>query len=575
MSSKTKDVEGASRRGSIPDSPAPGSNGSNGSSGEVDLDRILVEELGQFGRYQLRTFLLCILLVIFVAFSASEYVFTTSRIRTRCAIPECDTADTPFAPSWILSAVNGTSQSSFDGCARFPRNTSAPLPDQSCPPELFDQTTTVACEERVYENTHTVVYDYDLGCEEWRRSLIGTIRTFGTLTALPITGYLSDTFGRRVTLALNAFNTCWLGVVRYWADTYWGFTISEFVESTFGSGGFSCAYILLMEVVGPKYRVAAGAAMNTCFSTGQVIMGLIAWAVPNWRTFTLVLYLPMVVTISYFWLMSESVRWLMSKGRFEESEEVLKTVARVNRTTLSEKSLQQLRASALAQQKRSEIEAQERSKEPWLPVIVFRNKPILLRCIVSPIWWLTCMFVYYGLSINAVNLSGNRYLNYIAVSSVEIPGYWTAFVLMGKIGRKPVLIFAFWACAACQIGYIFLQGADSGISLALYLIGKFCIAMVLTSVYVYTAELYPTKYRHSLFAFSSMIGRVGSMTAPLTPALGATFFEELPFALFAGFCVLSGALMFFTPETMGCRLPNTLQEAIDLGKKKEDTAVAS
>lgn len=62
------------------------------------------------------------------------------------------------------------------------------------------------------------------------------------------------------------------------------------------------------------------------------------------------------------------------------------------------------------------------------------------------------------------------------------------------------------------------SGMDE-LSLAMYLIGKYSIAVVMTSVYVYTAELYPTKYRHNLFAFSSMVGRLGSITAPLTPAL--------------------------------------------------------
>lgn len=62
------------------------------------------------------------------------------------------------------------------------------------------------------------------------------------------------------------------------------------------------------------------------------------------------------------------------------------------------------------------------------------------------------------------------------------------------------------------------------VSLTVYLIGKYSIAMVMTSVYVYTAELYPTKYRHSLFAFSSMMGRVGSIVAPLTPAFVSTYF---------------------------------------------------
>ena len=50
--------------------------------GHVDLDTILVEEIGQFGRFQLRTLLLTLIVVIFAAFHA-EYVFTTARIETR------------------------------------------------------------------------------------------------------------------------------------------------------------------------------------------------------------------------------------------------------------------------------------------------------------------------------------------------------------------------------------------------------------------------------------------------------------------------------------------------------------
>ncbi|CAH2047627.1 unnamed protein product, partial [Iphiclides podalirius] len=165
-------------------------------------------------------------------------------------------------------------------------------------------------------------------------------------------------------------------------------------------------------------------------------------------------------------------------------------------------------------------------------------------------------------------MSGNRYLNYIAVSAAEIPGYWTAVLLMGRIGRKPVLSGAFWVCAACQIGYIFMPEDLYAVSLAVYLVGKFSIAMVMTSVYVYTAELYPTKYRHSLFAFSSMMGRIGSILAPLTPAFGAAVWDDLPFALFAGFALLSGSLVLITPETLGSKLPDTMEEAEQIGRKQ-------
>lgn len=216
-----------------------------------------------------------------------------------------------------------------------------------------------------------------------------------------------------------------------------------------------------MEIVGPKYRVAVGATMNTFFSVGQILLGLIAWAVPHWKMLTLTLYVPMFLTISYIWIMTESIRWYMSKGRYEESEALLKKIAQVNNKQLSEKSLAALRETAEEEKKKKAMEESERVHEPWLIVQVFRNKQILIRCLVSPVWWITNTFIYYGMSINAVNMSGNRYLNYVAVSAAEIPGYWTAVLLMGKIGRKPVLILAFWTCAACQIAYIFMPDGKS------------------------------------------------------------------------------------------------------------------
>lgn len=539
---------------------------------EVELDTILVEEIGQFGKYQLRTFLLSVVLVLFIAWSAVEYVFTTSRITTRCLIPECEGEPTSFSPYWLANAVpQGASQGSFDNCERFEsvNSTLRIVDSNTCPASLFDRNRRVQCEDFVYENTYSVVYDYGLACDEWRRSLIGTVRTFGTLTALPITGFVSDRWGRRVALTINAFNTAWLGVTRYWADTYLGFMLSEFIEATFGSGGFSCVYILIMELVGPKFRVAAGAAMNTCFALGQVTMGLIAWGVPDWRMLTLTLYIPQFLTIFYYWLISESVRWYMSKGRFDESEALLRKVARVNGKKLSEKSLEQLRRTAQEKLRVSAEEAEKRGGEPWLVVQVFQHKKILIRVLISPIWWITTTFIYYGLSLNAVNMSGNRYLNYVAVAAIEIPGFWISYFLMDRIGRKPVLTGAFWLCAACQIAYIFIPSDLYAVSLTVYLIAKMAIAMVMTAVYVYTAELYPTKHRHSLFAFSSMMGRIGSMVAPLTPAFGAQWFEELPFVLFGCFALLSGLLIFLTPETLGHTLPDTLQQAEEIGLKNK------
>ncbi|XP_069358096.1 organic cation transporter protein-like [Maniola hyperantus] len=539
---------------------------------KLNLDNVLVEEIGQFGRYQIRTLLLISIVLVFAGWSATEYIFTTARIKTRCLIPECESSEAAeFSPTWILNAVPSNGDS-FDNCLRF-ESINETVRNDECPAEWFNRTTSVGCSEYVYENTHTIVYDYGLACEEWRRVFVGTARTFGTFLGLPILGFTSDRWGRRFALSLNAVNTAWVSVLRYWAYTYYGFVISEVVGAAIGSGTFSCAHILVMELVGPKYRVAAGATLNTCFSLAQVLMALIAWAIPNWRTLTLVLFTPQLITICYFWIMPESVRWYLSKGRYKDAEDLLKNVARVNKRQLSEESLQSLTENAEADKKRIASEKETKEKEPWLIVLVFRNKAILTRCCISPVWWFTSALVYYGMSVNAVNMSGNQYLNYMAVAAAEIPGYWIAVVLMARIGRRPVLIGAYWICGACQLGYIFLPLNMFALSLMMYLIGKLTIAVVMMSLYIYTSEIYPTRYRHSLFAFSSMLGRIGAMTAPLTPAFGAALFEKFPSVLFCGFALLSGALMFLAPETLGTRLPDTMEEAAVIGTKTVDPRV--
>ncbi|XP_059057460.1 organic cation transporter protein-like [Achroia grisella] len=529
-------------------------NSDTGNTG-VDLDLILVQEIGQFGRYQLITLALASLPAIFGGFTG-EYIFTAARVPTRCRIPQCD-PDVPhpeFRPEWVLNAIPGIGVDDFDDCTRYADRSYQTPGNETCPVSWFSSTI-ISCEDHVYENTYSVVYDFRLACDEWRRSLIGTIRTVGTLVVLPITGYISDRWGRRVALSINAFNTGWIGLVRSFVNTYEWFLALQVLEACLGAGGFSSCYILVTELVGPKYRVIAGATLSTMFAVGQVLLGLIAWGVPSWRPLTQILYAPQLIVVSYFWILSESVRWLMSKGRYEESEAILLKVAKTNKREISEKSLKLLRAV-------EEIGNQTTTvNEPWLPALVFRSRVMLLRCAVSPILWITMTLVYYGMAINSVNLSGNQYLNYVFVSAIEIPGYWTAILLLDRIGRKPVLICAYWMCAVCQFSFGFMPEGMDTLSLVVYLIGKYSISVVVTSLYVYTAELFPTKYRHSLFAFSSMVGRLGSITAPITPALAQEVWNPLPSVLFGSFALLSGLLLFTTPETLGTKLPDSMEEA--------------
>ncbi|XP_050677876.1 solute carrier family 22 member 7-like [Leptidea sinapis] len=525
--------------------------------GPLDLDDVLVNELGQFGRFQFRYICLVAIPIATSAFF-SEYIFSAAAIPHRCRIEECGefSKSVTFEPSWILNAIPST-DSGFASCQRYAARAAAGNGTlDTCPAYLFDTSTTIDCDGFVYGRDNSIVYDFDLGCQEWLRALPGTLNSVGTLLVLPITGYISDRFGRRVALLINVFNMSLIGLLKAFSVNYYMYMTLQILHTTLGAGIFSSAYIFAAEVVGPKYRVVTSAISSSMFAVGQVILGAVAWGVQPWRYFIMTLFIPCFLMISYYWILSESIRWLLSKQKFDEARALLEKIARVNRKVISEKSMEGLLTPP------TETEPKVEKRNPVK--LILRSPTMLRRVCTTPIWWVTTTFVYYGLSINSTSLSDTMYLNFILTCAIEIPGYFTAVLVLDRIGRKAVLSAGFLFSAACNIAFIFISADLTVFRLIVYLAGKFGISLVFTSLYLYTSELYPTEFRHSLLAFSSMIGRIGSITAPLTPVL-ADYWHGTPSAMFGAMGLLSGLLVLTQPETLGTKLPDTLEEAEVIG----------
>ncbi|XP_063362771.1 solute carrier family 22 member 3-like [Cydia amplana] len=530
----------------------------------MNLDRILVEEVGQWGRFQFKAVVLCALVAIMGGLQCYVYLFTVLKVKTRCLVPECDDSTPQFSPPWLLNAVPSAGHS-FDNCHRFPAriwNTS-----DSCPADWFIRNSSVRCEEYVYEHKNSAYYEFSLACDEWLPTLVGSVRTVGYMICLPIMGLVTDRWGRRLALSLSAFYVACVGSSTYFARSYISYITLSFAEQLLGAWVFPCSYVLAVEYVGPKYRMFTGASISTSLAVGEILLGFIAWLQPYWRHLILILYVPEFIFIIYIWIAPESVRWLMSKGRYDEALKILKKVAEVNGKTLSEKTLKEF--------SEVKVETKEIASEPWLVCLIFKHKAVLLRCLITPIWWLTSILMYYGLTIASVGISGNKYLNYTTSVAVQVPGYWAAVLLMDRIGRKALVSTGFLISGACQIAFIFIPEGNYWLSLSVYLIGKMFIAGVTTSLYVYTAELYPTRHRTSLLAFSSMIGRVGGILAPLMPGLAAVVWVHLPFLVFGVLALVSGLLVLLAPETLGAPLPDSMDEAAELGTTSQFTLCRS
>lgn len=95
--------------------------------------------------------------------------------------------------------------------------------------------------------------------------------------------------------------------------------------------------------------------------------------------------------------------------------------------------------------------------------------------------------------------------------------------------------------------------------------GKFGIAAAFAIVYVYSAEIFPTEYRSVGIGACSMCARIGGIIAPFIASL-AKIYQPLPLLVFGVLSIVSGCLIILLPETVGCELPQTLQESEEFGK---------
>ncbi|PSN47342.1 Organic cation transporter protein [Blattella germanica] len=329
-----------------------------------------------------------------------------------------------------------------------------------------------------------------------------------------------------------------------------------------------------MELVGSKSRVLAATLITSFYALGQALTGLIAWWLQDWRLILQVSYLPSLLCISYYWLIPESVRWLLTKGRTKEATEIILKAAKTNGVTLSERVMCKMRESSNPKQ-----DEKEDTDEPLPGALyqVFKSKILLTRLIISIFCWVSIMFVYFGLTVNSVLIGSHKYTSFILVALTELPAYVATYLSMNKFGRKFSLCSTLILSGVFCTSFAFLPPGLHWARLLLYSLGKFSITISYTVMYVLNAELFPTELRHSLLGACAMFGQIGSILAPQTPLLERVM-ESLPLLLFGGMSVLSGLLALYFPETLNVKLPDTVGEAEKIGKKnrkKSNTGIES
>ena len=101
------------------------------------------------------------------------------------------------------------------------------------------------------------------------------------------------------------------------------------------------------------------------------------------------------------------------------------------------------------------------------------------------------------------------------------------------------------------------------------LIGKMLASGNFSVVYMYTAELFPTIIRNTAIGSCSMVARIGGISAPYIALYLPHIQKELPMLILGGSSLVGGFLAFALPETLGSKLPETLEDITEMKKKSK------
>lgn len=210
-------------------------------------------------------------------------------------------------------------------------------------------------------------------------------------------------------------------------------------------------FVTDIEIIATTKRVPYYMLCAIGYSVGGILKALVAWMVPDWRNFLRVLYAPALLFFLYIFLIDESPRWLLIKGKKKEAVDIIEKMAKKNDITIDQKVLDNL-VSDTKQEENVEFGTVLKS--------TFTSGALFKRFIVCVIWWTTSTFVNYGMTITSVSLQGNIYLNFALVSMTDVPGSFIAMYVLMKYNRKIPLIVSFLLAGVFCVGQPFLPTSE-------------------------------------------------------------------------------------------------------------------
>jgi putative MFS transporter len=368
----------------------------------------------------------------------------------------------------------------------------------------------------------------------------------GQLVGALMFGALAERIGRLRVLLLTILVFVAMDVACLFAWSGLSMMAFRFIQGLGTGGEVPVASAYVSEFIGAGRRGRFFLLYEVIFPVGLMFAAMTGFfLVPRygWRAMFVVGLVPAVLTIPLRFVMPESPRWLASRGRLKDADAIVRSLedsATRHGAVLAPPALRPLDDGAPGSRWRELFEG------------VYLRRTVTLWSL-----WACTYLINNGLvtwlptlyrQVFELPLQVSLAYGWITASAGVVASIVCA-LLIDRVGRRP------WYAAAllsATLPLVALAGLGAGSAVEVLILATAAYAILQTvtfSLYLYSAELYPTRLRAIGTGFGSAWLRAGSSIGPLLVAyLGIRWV----FAVFGAVALIAGVItLMFAIETRG------------------------